>query len=104
MLNIGESNATIPLLENNLLLFENSLHDEEIPLTERIQAWLEDSLSCGSRKHDRKIPNPFSCLSFIFRHTRNISLSDTADTREIQFRYGLWDSESCCESGFSDFL
>jgi hypothetical protein len=95
-----ESDAQIPLLESNLLVFESFFDNEKIPLADRIEIWLDDSSGCGHRKQKKDKRKPIAWVNFFMRQSRNSSLSDTP--RQSQLSHWVWDLRSST-SGFSDF-
>ena len=98
-----ESDAHIPLLESNLMVFERSLHDQEVQRTDRIESWLDESFGCGlklQKKQERDKTKLIAWKNLLSRQSGKSSLSDTPV--ESQFRNWLWCKQSSA-SGFSDF-
>ena len=96
------SNAHVPLLESNLMVFEQSLYDQQRLSLDPVEIWLDESFGHGHghKKQEGDKPKLTKWKSFLSPQSHNSTHSDTP--REPQFRNWLWDIQSSF-SGFSDF-
>jgi hypothetical protein len=90
----------MPLLESNLLVFESTSNNKQLPCANRIELWLEDNHGCENRIQGQEKSMLKAWVGFLSRRSNNTSISDTQ--QESQITDWFWDRESNY-SGFSDF-
>jgi hypothetical protein len=96
-----ESDGPKPLLECNLLAFENSLNDTTL-FTDRVETWLDDCFGYGHTKLKIKQPKLNSWTNVLWNQSLHSKSSPSDTPCELQLHDWLWERESSA-SWISDF-